>query len=332
MVTNNGTLLAMIEARKYSCDDEGYVDLRMRRSFDNGKTWEHSVLIHGDSEDKGPWTTVGDGNFVQDPIDDTIYLLHTRNNSRLFLSFSKDDGATFSEPKDVSSSLKFGFPNQGWVGTGHAGGIVLSGDGPKKGRLVIPTYTSSPYIVYSDDHGVNWKMGGAVPGETYLEGGSAGEWAISETGSYTSDGTPILLANVRNSPTIPSGITGKGHRLLSYSEDGGETWGPIREVKDLPEPIKGCEGSMVYNPKTKKIYFSHPDPYLDLFRNYLKVWSSSDHGKTWQVHKEVWNNAAGYSSMVVMPGGDELGVFYDRNNHTMIVFEAQSVSWTTFDA
>ena len=35
----NGTLLAMIEARKFSCDDKGYVDLRLRRSRD-GKVRE----------------------------------------------------------------------------------------------------------------------------------------------------------------------------------------------------------------------------------------------------------------------------------------------------
>ena len=330
MVTNNGTILAMIEARKYSCDDHGYIDLRMKRSFDGGSAWSPSTLIHGYSQDKGPWTSVGDGNFVQDPMDDTIYLLHTRNNSQLFLSRSNDDGSSFSEPVDVTSTLKFGGVG-GWVGTGHAGCIVLS-SGPKKGRLVIPTYTSLPYTVYSDDHGKSWNMGGGVPAEKYFHGASAGEWTVSETGSYTSDGTPILLANVRNSPNIPGGIVGKGYRLLSYSEDGGETWGPIREAKDLPEPIRGCEGSMVYNPKTKKIYFSHPDPSLDLFRNYLTVWSSSDFGMTWTVHDKVWNSAAGYSSMVLMPGNDELGIFYDRNNHTMIVFEAQSVSWTTIKA
>lgn len=37
--TVNGTLLAMIEARKYSCDGHGFVDLMLRWSFDEGKTW-----------------------------------------------------------------------------------------------------------------------------------------------------------------------------------------------------------------------------------------------------------------------------------------------------
>jgi len=165
--------------------------------------------------------------------------------------------------------------------------------------------------------------------ETYTHGTSAGEWTLAETGAYTDVGTPILLASVRNSPKLPPGLTGKGYRLQSLSHDGGVTWGQSWETKDLPEPIEGCEGSLVYSPGENKLYFSHPDPKLDLFRNRLTVWSSSNLGTTWEVHTVVWGKSAGYSSMVALENG-KIGVFYDRNDHTMAIFEAQSVSWTTF--
>jgi len=172
-------------------------------------------------------------------------------------------------------------------------------------------------------------MGGSVPRETYWHGNSAGEWTLAETGVYAVDGTPLLLASIRNSPEVPSGITGKGYRLQSLSRDGGKTWGPTWEVKELPEPIRGCEGSLVYHPVTEKLYFSHPDPKFDLLRNRLQVWSSSNIGATWEEHRVVWDKAAGYSSLTVLQDG-KLGVFYDRNNHSMAIFEAQSVSWTAF--
>lgn len=205
--TVNGTLLAMIEARKFSCDDHGYVDLRLRRSFDQGRTWGPSLLMYSAST-KSRWTTVGDGNWVQDSVSGVISLFHTRNNTELFLSHSNDEGASWSKPVSVPF-LK----NKGQsVGTGHAGGIQLS-TGPTKGRLIVPIYSAGPYALYSDDRGLTWRRGSNVPGETYVDGSSAGEWAVAETGSFTADGVPILLATVRNSPHLPSPITGKGFRL-----------------------------------------------------------------------------------------------------------------------
>ena len=54
-------------------------------------------------------------------------------------------------------------------------------------------------------------------------------------------------------------------------------------------------------------------------------------GATWEHHATVWNKQAGYSSLVVM-GPTELGILYDRNNHTMVIFEAQGVSFKTLAA
>jgi len=331
LMTRNGTILAMIEARKFSCDDEGYIDLRVKRSTDSGKSWGPSQLVHGNSTDS-QWTTVGDANMVQDTMTGTIWLIHARNNSQLYLSHSDDDGLTWSIPVDFTSSLKFGYPNQQWVGTGHAGGIQIS-QGPHKGRLIIPAYSNTSYTIYSDDHGSSWQIGGVLTGSKAW----GAECQIAETGQYNAEGTPILLISMRNNPDLPSGITGTGYRLQALSKDGGLSWEDIWESHQLPEPIRGCEGSLVYHPGTQKLYFSHPDPVLDLFRTRLRIWSSNNMGNTWEEHATVWNEAAGYSAMIIMKQGlntdgqdaEDLGILYDRNNHTMVVFEAQSVSFTT---
>lgn len=140
-----------------------------------------------------------------------------------------------------------------------------------------------------------------------------------------------LIMNFRQSCRFPASW-GCG-RLQAFSSDGGNTWENATEVRQLPEPIEGCEGSIVYHPGTKKLYFSHPDPILKLFRTRLVVWSSSNHGQSWDYHTTVWSQAAGYSSLVVMGSAADakLGLLYDRNNHTMVVFEAQSVSFTVVD-
>jgi len=313
--TGNGTLLAMIEARKFSCDDAGWVDLRLKRSFDEGKTWGPSILVHSDSTETA-WTTVGDASMVEDSTTGVIWLIHTRNNSRLFVSSSRDQGASWSEPVDITAQGKLGYPTQTWVGTGHAGGIQL-----RNGRLFVAAYSSTSYSLYSDDHGASWHVGGAVTGK--YAGGHENQAAEME------DGT--LIMTMRQACSFPL-HWGCG-RIQAYSSDAGNTWENMTEVRQLPEPIAGCEGSIVYHPGTKKLYFSHPNPVLKLFRTNLNIWSSSDQGKTWGHHSTIWPKGAGYSALTVMGNGTaaKLGLLYDRNDHTMVIFEAQSVSFTLID-
>src|SRR2546427_5634459 len=40
VVTTKGTILALCEARKHDCNDWDDIDIVMRRSFDNGKSWQ----------------------------------------------------------------------------------------------------------------------------------------------------------------------------------------------------------------------------------------------------------------------------------------------------
>ena len=87
---------------------------------------------------------------VQDSTTGVIWLFHARNTSQLFRSHSADDGASWSEPENVTGSLKL--RNAGWIGSGHAGGLQLS-SGPTKGRLIVPVYSNKSYAIYSDDHG-----------------------------------------------------------------------------------------------------------------------------------------------------------------------------------
>ncbi len=44
-VTNKGTILAFCEARKNSKADNGDIDMLLKRSFDNGKTWNAGKVL-----------------------------------------------------------------------------------------------------------------------------------------------------------------------------------------------------------------------------------------------------------------------------------------------
>ena len=54
-------------------------------------------------------------------------------------------------------------------------------------------------------------------------------------------------------------------------------------------------------------------------------------GNTWQEEFSVYDIAAGFSTLVIMGNDGQPGLLYERNNHTMMIFEAQEISFTVID-
>merc|ERR1719253_126684 len=103
--TGNGTLLAFIEARKESCVlDQGWVDLKVRRSMDYGKTWSESAMVHGESS-AGEKHTIGDSQPVWDRDIGVVHLIFTRDNHDVYYTKSSDEGSTWAPPKNISSDI-----------------------------------------------------------------------------------------------------------------------------------------------------------------------------------------------------------------------------------
>ena len=61
VVTAKGTILAFSEARKLTCHDDAEIDLVLKRSFDQGKTWQDLQLLFDYGTDSvnqpGPYLT-----------------------------------------------------------------------------------------------------------------------------------------------------------------------------------------------------------------------------------------------------------------------------------
>ncbi len=72
--TKKNTLLAFAEGRKRNCKDEGDIDLVLRRSVDNGKTWSPLIMVWDDGGN-----TCGNPSPVVDPETGRIHLLMTWN-------------------------------------------------------------------------------------------------------------------------------------------------------------------------------------------------------------------------------------------------------------
>lgn len=154
-IPNSTTLLAFIEARKYSCDDAGYVDILQKRSHDDGKTWSEASKVYGDSNEK-EWHTIGDALPVFDAHTGIIHLVFTRDNKDAFLSHSDNQGLTWSTPTNITDVVAK--KRGGFCGTGHANGVQF-----KSGRLFVPMYGcgANSFSLVSDDHGKSWKRTGS---------------------------------------------------------------------------------------------------------------------------------------------------------------------------
>lgn len=298
----DGTIIAFAEARRNSCSDIGDIDLVMKRSTDNGKTWGPLEKIWDDGAN-----TCGNPAPVLDETTGEIHLLMTWNlgtdaigainggtsqdTRRVYISKSSDNGATWTTPKEITSTTKR--PDWGWYATGPCHGIQLS-SGPKAGRLIIPCDfiergaggRSYSHVIYSDDHGATWQIGGISPLDK----------ANESTVAALSDGQ--LMLNMRHSG---------GLRYVATSDDHGESWKNMKTDPTLIEPV--CQGSllsfMVNNKHT--LFFSNP---ASTRREKMTIRLSEDDGKTWAKKYEVYAGPTAYSDLIQI-SGSEIGILYE---------------------
>ena len=293
--TKKGTLLAFCEGRKGGASDTGKIDMLLKRSMDGGKTWSNQQIVWEDETN-----TCGNPCPVVDRKTGRIHLLMTSNlgtdherdiiagtskgTRTIWYAFSDDDGVNWTKPKEITASVKE--KNWAWYATGPGAGIQL-----KNGRLVIPcdhiekgTNINSSHVIYSDDNGKNWKLGGSANGDT-------NESEVVEL----ADGS--LLLNMRNS------IREVKKRAVSVSRDKGKTWSAPTRDAELVEPI--CQASIRrYSLKGKGkdsknvILFSNPASEK---RDNMTVRVSLDECKTWAMKRTINAGRSAYSCLAVAP-------------------------------
>jgi sialidase-1 len=321
----NGDLLVFCEARKINRSDDGDIDLLQKRSRDLGKTWLPQELIYeegGEAEIK-----YGNPTPVVDRETGVIWLAVNRdhlleNGARaggtLVLFKSDDSGASWSEPIEITNSIKE--PDWGHYAFGPGIGIQIQ-HGEHAGRLVLPANfrrsfnkrePSWSHVIISDDHGKTWKLGGVC-------GDFTNECQVAE---IIEDGKPGLLINMRNHWGRGGFPEKSGNRLAARSFDGGETWSAEAMDPALPEPP--CQASLYrvsFEPSV--LLFANPG---GSGRSNLKVRLSDDEGRTWSASKVLETGSAAYSCMTNLPDG-RCGIVYERNNYGQISFAAFSIDW-----
>lgn len=324
--TKKGTLLAFAEARKNSCADNGDIDLVVKRSKDGGKSWRKIQIVWNDGDN-----TCGNPAPVVDRKTGEIILLMTHNigsdkekeinqgtskgTRRVFVTRSADDGIHWSAPEDITSQVKL--PKWTWYATGPGHGIQLS-KGKYAGRLIVPcdhvqSDTSYSHIIYSDDDGMTWHLGGSAPQ------GKLNECTVAEI----SNGN--ILLNMRNSNRKIK------RRMQSVSKDGGINWGPVHPALQLKEPV--CQGSMLSLKIRKKSYLFFSNPSDTLKRQNLTIHISKNGGKAWIKYWKVYQGPSAYSDLTSL-SRNKIAILFEAGKETPyegIVLEVIPVKYFSFN-
>jgi sialidase-1 len=322
IVTQKGTVLAFCEGRE--AGDTGDIDLLMKRSSDNGKTWSEEQIVWDDEQN-----TCGNPCPVVDEETGRIYLFMTWNlgtdhetdiihkksedTRRPFVCYSDDDGRSWSKPEDLSARCKD--PEWGWYATGPGVGIQIK-KGPYKGRLVIPAnhsyddpegemrggpYGYGAHVLVSDDHGKTWRKSESIrPG--------CNESQVVEL----SDGS--LVMNMRS-------YNGRYARAVAVSTDGGDSWSEIDHDLQLVE--SKCQASIINYGRFKgKELLLFSNPAVPVGRTHMTVNASLDDGRTWSTAKLISPHQSAYSSLTRLPNG-RIGLFFEsgmKKNYERMTF------------
>lgn len=297
----SGAVLAICEGRKDGGGLLGNIDLVLRRSLDNGQTWQPLQVI---ADDGG--NTLGNPCAVLDEKTKTIWLAFTRSlgsdteetivagtsreRTRVLVTRSTDNGETWSKAVDISATARE--PRWTWYGCGPGVGIQL-----QSGRLVIPSYHAEEktgiyrsHMIFSDDHGETWQYCAAV-------GEQCGECHVAERRNGE------LVLNARTNQ-------GRERRTTAISKDGGKTWSQAGFDENLYDPH--CEACLLRLPRMEKQdhslwLFSHP---AGPGRRNLTLRASRDEGQSWREVRQLRSGDSQYSCLSLLPSG-EIGCLYD---------------------
>jgi sialidase-1 len=346
LVTKSGTVLAAGQKRLGQGGDFSPSSLVLRRSLDGGKTFQPEQTLF----DRDGIITFN-GNLIEDRDTGTIFASFIAfpqaergtwfqkkwvpQGGGFSIVKSTDDGKTWSAPIEIMPQ-----PNaEGWHGGGafnNNHGVQLRA-GAHAGRLVIcaRAFKEGVYegrakgaLIYSDDHGASWKVGGvilkdldAINGEVAVAQTSDGEVYVNSR-----NGASKLVIRVKaagEQAHLPQGIV-PHRRIYSRSKDGGETFyeeGCHEELFDGP-----CNAGLTSLPGGVLLFTA---PAVQN-RSRLTGYISRDGGRKWTAGEIISQKSGGYSDSAVLPDQTILTLYengHDTERPLGLLFARYNVEW-----
>ena len=305
------------EAGRYTIRENGEV-------FDpeNRKT-EYRVVV---DPKKPAYSDKGDlykgeeliGNVYFDYSDKNIFRVS--NTNYLWMSYSDDDGKTWSAPKDITYGIRKDWMH--FLGTGPGTGIALH-SGPHKGRLVIPAYTTnnvsylsgsqSSRVIYSDDHGETWHAGEAVNDNRPVGNQTIHSSTMNNPGAQNTESTVVQLNN-GDLKLFMRGLT--GDLQVATSKDGGATWEKdVKRYSDVKDVYVQMSAIHTVHDGKEYIILSNaggPGRYNGLV-HLARVEANGD--LTWLKHNPIQSGKFAYNSLQDL-GNGEFSLLYEHATAT----------------
>lgn len=298
ITAKNGDLIATCDARRDHGGDLNRaedIDIAVRRSSDNGKTWSDMEIMC----EFGEGHPASDPSLVLDQITGEIFCFYNymdrnmsrktgKNEYRLWVQSSRDHGKTWSAPRDITDDITP--PEWKWNFK-----FLTSGRGyqTRSGVLLhtLVRVGKGVHIFGSRDHGKTWELINEEPMKP------ADESKVIEL----ADGR--LMVNAR--------VNGYGTRHVHLSEDNGKTWTGYRETQ-LVDP--GCNGAIIRYTyvqdgyRKNRLLFSNANSFNG--RMNLAVRISYDEGVTWSEGKVIDEGPSAYSDLTICKDGS-IGILYE---------------------
>ncbi|RAJ76488.1 sialidase-1 [Chitinophaga dinghuensis] len=340
----NGTLLAFAEGRVQHAGDFGDIKIVLKTSQDNGVTWSPlKVVAENDSLQAGNPAPVVDLTDPEYPKGRIFLFYNTGNNHEgeirkghglreVWYVTSADGGATWSAPVNITTQVHrpkqpqvnpaYNFSDD-WRSYANTPGHALQfSKGKYCGRIYVaanhsagnpqPHFTDyAAHGFYTDDHGKTFHLGATVP----VPGSN------ECTAAELSGGQ--LMLNARNQQGD------KRMRIVAISNDGGATWKSTQFDDRLPDPV--CQGSILnIGWKKGKAILAFSNAADTIQRNHLTVRISNPDAKAWPVTIPVAatpdkkGDYTAYSDLA-LTADNRIGILYERNGYSEIVFEAINI-------